>query len=240
MIKYIPLGDSASLLKLGNEISKEINKQIRALAFEIDKSKIKGLVEIVPAYNELMVCYNPLEIKFDLLVDKLKKIEKKMNPKDLPPPVMVNIPVCYDDEFAPDIEIVAEINKLLKEEVIKIHSSIEYLVYMLGFTPGFCYLGGMDNRIAIPRKETPRQKIEAGSVGIAGNQTGIYPIDSPGGWQLIGKTPLKLFDPERKPEFLIEARNYIRFNPITKAVFNEIRKQVEIGNYQLRKEFSNA
>ncbi len=236
MFKYIPLGDSSFLIKLGDTISTSIHKQLQALFLEICNAQIKGIVELVPAYNELMICYNPLEIKYSILVDKLKHIEEGLNTIELPELFLLHIPVCYDPEFAPDIEIVANTSKLTTEEVIQTHSSVEYLVYMLGFTPGFCYLGGMNNKIATPRKESPRQIIEAGSVGIAGNQTGIYPIDSPGGWQLIGKTLLKLFDPERKPEFLIRAGDYIKFNPITKIEFEEIKNLVESGEYTLRKD----
>ena len=236
MLKYLPLGDSAFIIKVSNIISIDVHKQIRALVTEINKSKIDEIIELIPAYNELMIIYNPLEIKYNLLIDRLKEIENKLNLVDLPYPVLIHIPVCYDIEFAPDIEIVAKTNNLSQQEVIQIHSSVEYLVYMLGFTPGFCYLGGMNNRISTPRKESPRQIIESGSVGIAGNQTGIYPIDSPGGWQIIGKTPLALFDPDRKPEFLIEAGNYLKFDAISKSQYDEIKILVEKGKFQIKRE----
>jgi len=233
---YFPLGDSSFLIKVGNEISLECHKLIRALVLAINKEKIEGVVELIPAYNELMLIYNPLEINYTKLIDTLKEIEKNLNPDSLPPSTIIHIPVCYETEFAPDLEIVAEKNNLTKNEVIKHHSSIDYLVYMLGFTPGFCYLGGMDSRIVTPRKESPRKVVESGSVGIAGNQTGIYPIDSPGGWQIIGKTPIKLFDTERDNPFLIEAGNYIKFDSITLAEFDQISDLIKIGNYAIRKE----
>ncbi|PKM81246.1 MAG: allophanate hydrolase [Firmicutes bacterium HGW-Firmicutes-13] len=236
MFKYLPLGDSAFLIKLGNEISVETNKKIRALSIQISQTGIQGIVELIPAYNELMVCYNPLVINFDLLLEKLKLIENNLHSISLPPAQIIHIPVCYDPDFALDIEFVASTNMLSVDEVKRIHSSSHYLVYMLGFTPGFCYLGGMDSRLTTPRKETPRIKIEAGSVGIAGSQSGIYPIDSPGGWQIIGKTPIKPFDPNRQPEFLIEPGNYIKFNPISTKEFYEIKRLVEKDEYVITRE----
>lgn len=233
MFKYHPLGNSAFLVKVGDVISIDNHKLIRELVQGIEQLRISGIIELVPTYNELMVIYNPSKINYINLLDKLKSIESNLNPKDLLATKLITIPVCYDNKFAPDLEIVAKRNNLDVNEVIKIHSATKYLVYMLGFTPGFCYLGGMDKRIATPRKEVPRQLIEAGSVGIAGEQTGIYPIDSPGGWQLIGKTPIKLFDPNRNPEFIIEAGNYIKFNPVSVKEYLMIKKQVESKTYKL-------
>jgi KipI family sensor histidine kinase inhibitor len=236
MFKYLPLGDSAFIVKVGNDISVDTHKLVRAFVYEVEKMAVEGVIELIPAYNEVTVCYNPLEIDYRILLDKLKQAEKNISTIVLPPAIVLNIPVCYELEFAPDIDFVASSNNLTRDEVIGIHTSTSYLVFMLGFTPGFCYLGGMNNRLNTPRKEIPRQKIEAGSVGIAGNQTGIYPIDSPGGWQLIGKTPLKLFDPIRKPEFLIQAGNYIKFFSVTSKEFFEIEKQVLEGLFVVRKE----
>lgn len=240
MFRYFPLGDSSFLIKVGDSISIDCHKRIRALLIDINKAKIKGVVELIPAYNELMLIYNSTEITYTKLIDKLKEIEKTLNSDKLPATTLIHIPVCYEKEFAPDLEIVAKTNNISQNKVVSIHASIEYLVYMIGFTPGFCYLGGMDTKISISRKESPRQVIEAGTVGIAGNQTGIYPIDSPGGWQLIGKTPVKLFDTERNPEFLIEAGNYIKFNPITKLEFEEISSLIRKDNYEIRKERWNG
>jgi inhibitor of KinA len=222
MFKYHPLGDAAFLIKVGDDISPNIHRKVRALKISIQKSEIKGIQEIIPAYNELMICYQPKELNYNDLLTRLKKLERNIESVDLPKPKVIQIPVCYDKKFAPDIEIVAQKNKLLVDDVIQIHTSSKYLIYMLGFTPGFCYLGGLNKKIATPRKDNPRERIEAGSVGIAGNQTGIYPIDSPGGWQIIGKTPLKLFNPENKHPFLLEAGNYIKFESISVKEFEEI------------------
>ena len=154
---------------------------------------------------------------------------------ELPEEDVIHVPVLYGGEYGPDLQYVAEYNSLAEDEVIEIHSSSACLVYMLGFTPGFCYLGGMDQRIATPRRETPRLKIPAGSVGIADGQTGIYPIESPGGWQIIGKTPVRLFSPDQKPEFLFNAGDYIQFFPVTVDEYKHILDEVSEGIYRVRR-----
>ena len=133
----------------------------------------------------------------------------------------------------PDLEFVAHHNLIYVEEVIKIHSEKEYFIYMLGFLPGFIYLGGMSDKIATPRLEKPRLKVSGGSVGIAEKQTGIYPIESPGGWQIIGRTPIKLYDPKRSFPFLLKSGDYVKFYPINEEQFKEIKKKAEEGNYIL-------
>ncbi|MBU8893810.1 MAG: 5-oxoprolinase subunit PxpB [Bacteroidales bacterium] len=240
MLKYFPLGDSAFLIKAGNDISLNTHLKIKSITDKIKDENIDGIIELTPAYNEILVSYNPLKINYVGLLEKIKSIAEDLIITEITKPDLIYIPVCYESEFSPDIEIVAERNNLTAKEVIQIHCSVDYLVYMLGFTPGFCYLGGMSEQITTPRKENPRNKIEAGSVGIAGNQTGIYPVDSPGGWQLIGKTPLKLFDPERNPEFLIEAGNYIRFAPVSKVEYDKILAEVANNEYRLKKERGNG
>ncbi len=141
----------------------------------------------------------------------------------------MEIPVCYGGSFGPDLSFVAEHGKITEEEVIRIHSSRDYRIYMLGFLPGFPYLGGMDERIFTPRLNSPRTRIPAGSVGIGGEQTGIYPMDSPGGWQLIGRTPYRLFKPEQVRKPLYEAGDSIRFVPINQEEYKEIKRKQEMG-----------
>ncbi len=240
MFKYFPLGDSAFLIKAGDDISLETHLKIRSLVRAIKDKNIEGVIDLTPAYNEIMISYDSLKLSHKVLLDKIKNIVQNLIVSEITKLEIVHIPVCYEHEFSPDIEIVAKKNNITVKEVIQIHSSSEYLVYMLGFTPGFCYLGGMSEKISTPRKENPRNKIEAGAVGIAGNQTGIYPIDSPGGWQIIGKTPLKLFDPERSPEFLVEVGNYLKFYSITKREFDEIGRLVLEKRFKLKTEIKNG
>ncbi len=223
-INISPSGDSGILVKFGNKISEEINKKVHDLQSMLDLNKTQGIIEMVPAYTDLLVLYNPQQISFHTLVGEIKKAVKSPNKSKIQKQQLIKIPTCYEDEYGADLGEVSENTGLSKEEIIKIHSSAEYLVYMLGFTPGFSYLGGMDERIACPRKKIPRQDIPAGSVGIADKQTGIYPIESPGGWQLIGRTPLNLFDPKREEIFLCNAGDKLQFVPITKKEFETIQK----------------
>ena len=229
--QYIPSGDSAFIIKVGTEISPEINRTIRKLLVRIEQEKLDGILDFVPAYNELMICYDPVKLGYRKLLDTLRSLEKDVEAVELPPASVVHVPVVYGGPFGEDLAEVAQTNLLSEEEVIRIHTSTDYLIYMLGFTPGFCYLGGMDERIATPRRQSPRMKIPAGAVGIADQQTGIYPIESPGGWQLIGRTPLLLFDPVRKPEFLFQAGDYIRFYPVTEEEFQHMSEEIKTGSF---------
>lgn len=227
LTKYVASGDSALNMEFGNSINEEINKRIRAMTYAIEKNKIDGIIETVPTYRSLMIHYNPLIIGYDDLVCLLKELEKNIDDIELPQPQVIEIPTLYGGEYGPDIENVANCNNITVDEVIKIHTSKKYLIYMLGFTPGFAYLGGMDERIATPRLSSPRKSIPAGSVGIAGGQTGIYPIASPGGWQLIGTTPLDLFDPDREIPILLKAGDYIVFKSIDENEFTKIKDEVK-------------
>jgi len=229
-MKYLPSGDSAIIIKTGSDISANQNIKVRKLLYGIEREKINGIVDFIPAYNELLICYDPLEISFRRLLDTLYLIENKLDDIQLPESRIIRVPVLYGGEAGPDLDEVAERNRLTPDKVIEIHSSADYLIYMLGFTPGFCYLGGMDERIATPRKAQPRLNIPAGSVGIADKQTGIYPIVSPGGWQLIGKTPLRLFDPARDPVFLFSPGDHIRFYAIGEEEFLRISELSEKGS----------
>lgn len=232
--KYIPSGDCGIVMEFGNEISVDINRKVREVVNSLEKEKINGIVEWIPTYRSIMLIYNPSIISYKQLLDRIKILEERHEKESFAPPLVVEIPTVYGGSYGPDINYVAEYNNLSEEEVIKIHSGEDYLIYMLGFTPGFPYLGGMSGRIATPRLKNPREKIIGGSVGIAEKQTGIYPIDSPGGWQLIGKTPVKLFDPE-KGVFLLKAGDYIRFLPIDEKEYTEIEREVTKDKYKVKK-----
>ena len=231
-VRYLVAGDSAVCVEFGNEISPEINKKIRAFKIAVEKSNIPGIVETVPTYRSLLVHYHPEVIGFKALTEEFEKLMGSLSSIPIPPPTVIEIPVLYGGEMGPDIENVAEHNHKTVEEVIKIHTSEEYLIYMIGFIAGFPYLGGMSKEIATPRLKSPRVKIEGGSVGIAGEQTGIYPVASPGGWQLIGRTPLKLYDADREKPVLLEAGQYIKFAAVTEEEYKKIEKEVEDGTYK--------
>ena len=235
MLQYIPAGDAAIIIRAGNDISVETHYQVRRLVIAIEQLRIPGLLDIVPAYSDVMVHYDPSITNYKALLELLQETSQHADAIELAPPSVMQVPVLYGSEYGPDLTEVAVKNKLSESEVIRIHTSVNYLVYMLGFTPGFCYLGGLNQKIATERRQTPRLKIPAGSVGIAGNQTGIYPIESPGGWQIIGQTPVKLFNPGIEPYFLACAGDFIRFIPIDKAEFLRIRNDVNQGKYQVQK-----
>lgn len=230
-LQYISAGDSAMIIKTGNDISPATNLLVQKMLLLIERQNISGVVELVPAYNELLVYYKAEIIDYKTLLKQLYLAESQMENIAIPEATQLYIPVLYGGETGPDLEEVAQCSGFSTKEVIRRHTGNTYPVYMLGFVPGFCYLGGMDEQLATPRKHEPRLKIPAGSVGIAGAQTGIYPIDSPGGWQIIGQTPLKLFNPEREPSFLIRAGDQVNFYAIDKVDFRKIQNTFEAGYF---------
>ncbi len=232
MFEISMYGDRGIRIQLGDSISKNTNKRIRNFSALLEKEKIPGVIEWIPTYTALSIYYDPFLISYDFLQDRMKSLYDKLLQVDLPPTKIIEIPVYYGGEYGPDLEFVAEHNKLTPQEVIHFHTNTEYLIYMMGFSPGFPYLGGMSEEIAAPRLASPRAKISAGSVGIAGSQTGVYPMESPGGWQIIGKTPLKLYNPSSNQPILLQTGNYIHFSPITEAEYEEIAAAVLQGAYQ--------
>lgn len=234
--RILPSGDCAVTVEFSDSISEEANRKIRALYDNIQKEKIKGIVDLVPAFCSLLVSYDPRLISYNSLCSKLERFLTMTSGEEVKQKKVVAIPVCYEDEYGPDLQFVAEHAGLSAQEVIEIHTSREYLIYMLGFQPGFPYLGGLDERIFTPRLSTPRTLIRAGSVGIGGEQTGLYPLASPGGWQLIGTTPVKAYNPNKTPSIPYEAGDYIRFYPITKKRFLEIEKEEAQGTYEFQVE----
>ena len=176
----------------------------------------------MPAYRSLSILYDPLTTNPAGLAEVLHALEGDLCAAGIGEAKVVPIPVCYGGEFGPDIGIVAEHTGLREQEIIAVHTAVDYPIYMIGFTPGFCYLGGLDPRLRTPRRKTPRTNLPAGSVGLAESQTGMYPVESPGGWQIIGRTPLRLFAPARENPFLYEPGDRIRFVPIDEAEFGRL------------------
>jgi len=224
-MRILTVGDCAVSVEFGQEISLEINHKVMALKMVLEREPIRGIVELIPTYCSLLIQYDPMELRYGQLRDRLEALVTQLDEVEMPPKQVVEIPVAYGGEYGPDLGEVARVHNISEDEVIKLHSEPEYPIYMLGFVAGFPYLGGMNKAIATPRKKSPRLKIEAGSVGIAGEQTGIYSVESPGGWQIIGRTPLKLYDVNRNEPVLLKAGQYIKFKPITKEEFRTMENE---------------
>lgn len=206
-----PLGDSSVLVQLGDEIDFTINQRVHTLANLIDSSALDGIIETVPAYATLLVHYDPLNLSYAQVKNYLRARITQVEESDFRKPRQVEVPVRYGGEYGPDLDFVASHCGLPVEDVIRIHAERIYTIFMMGFTPGFPYMGTLDDAIITPRLPTPRTRVPAGTVAIAGSQTGIYSIDSPGGWQLIGWTPLKLFAPESDSPFLFSPGDEVKF-----------------------------
>jgi inhibitor of KinA len=218
--KIFPLGENALTIEFGNSISLELNRRVFNLAEYFEKNPFPGLIETVPAYASLTFFYDVYVVKhsfinFPTVFETVKNLVEnailKVSESNAANNRLVEIPVNFAKEFALDLEFVAEINHLTCEQVIKIFTAQTFQVFMLGFLPGFAYLGEIDEKIAAPRKETPRTKVPKGSVGIAGRQTGIYPLESPGGWQIIGKTDLKMFEPKAENPCILQVGDSVKF-----------------------------
>ncbi|MGC2235178.1 MAG: 5-oxoprolinase subunit PxpB [Pyrinomonadaceae bacterium] len=219
-VKIFPLGENALTIELGNEISEKLNRRIIRLADYFEQNKFEGFIETVPAYASLTIFYDVFKVRknsptfpnaFDAVKNFAEKGLRNLEEISENEARLIEIPVSFDAECALDLEFVAESNNLKTREVIEIFTAKTYRVYMLGFLPGFAYMGEIDERIAAPRKSSPRLKTPKGSVGIAGRQTGIYSLESPGGWQIIGKTETQLFTPEDKSPTFLQAGDLVKF-----------------------------
>ena len=219
-----PVGDCAISIDFGQVIDPKINRQIRQIIEQIKGLQLDGIVELVPTYCALLVQYDAMVYSYSDICRILEPtLQESVTDSANELVTIVEIPTVYGGEFGPDLGFVASHNHLSEAEVVSIHSGTDYLVYMLGFIPGFTYLGGMDPRIATPRLSSPRTLIPAGSVGIAGEQTGTYPSDSPGGWQIIGRTPVTMYDMSKKQAALLQAGDYVRYVPIDENEFHRIK-----------------
>lgn len=234
-IQMKALGESAITVQFGAEISPSINKKVKALASKLQHESFSGFIECTPAFASVTVFYDPFIVKqaygekaktsFQIVHAILERMLEVLVEEEESKPRIVEIPVCYGNDFGPDLDFVAAHNNLSVDEVIHLHASAEYPVYMIGFAPGFPYLGGLSEKIHAPRRPSPRTSIPAGSVGIAGSQTGVYPISTPGGWQLIGRTPMALFRPDRDQPSVLSAGDIVKFIPITKEEYDQYQER---------------
>ncbi len=215
-------GDRGLLVEYGDIIDPVVNKKVRSMAALLEIEPIQGVLEIAPTYHSLLIIYDPVRTTPPEIQTSLAAMEDKLSQITIPPPDTVEIPVCYGGEYGPDIDFVAQNHHLTTAEVIELHSRQKYLIYTLGFAPGFPFLGGLPEKLHTPRLKTPRILVPAGSVGVANNQTGIYPVASPGGWRLIGRTPLRLFAPEKSNPLLYKAGDYLKFKPISAQEYVEL------------------
>ena len=228
--EFLPVGDLAVRVAFGAEISPQINDRIRRFCHRLEVELIRGVIEWVPGYAAVTVYYQPWVIGYEALCGELAWRVGRGKDALLPQARQVEIPVCYGGDWGPDLEEVAAAHDLTPAQVIERHAAGDYLVYFLGFLPGFPYLGGLDPSLATPRRATPRLQVPAGAVGIAGAQTGLYPMKTPGGWQIIGRTPLRLYDPARQPPALLAAGDPVRFVSITAQRFEQITlEEVALG-----------
>ncbi|MCZ7624821.1 MAG: 5-oxoprolinase subunit PxpB [Candidatus Methylomirabilis sp.] len=214
-VRFLDGGESCLVAELGDTIDIALNRRVRALGLALEQARVKGVVEAVPTYRSLAIYYNPLVISREALRQWIGRLDDSVESLVEQPPRLMEIPTIYGGAYGPDLEFVACRNGLSPDEVVRLHADPTYHVYMLGFMAGFPYLGDLPARLAAPRLSTPRLKVPAGSVGIGGGQTGIYPIESPGGWRIIGRTPLRLFDPSAAKPTLLLPGDRVRFVPIT-------------------------
>lgn len=214
-LRFSPLGDQAIVIEAGTEINEEAQQRVKAVSALLEASSLPWLVEIIPAFTTVTVFYNPLAALYGTVKEELEELVQQAAEELEAESRTVEIPVCYGGDFGPDLAFVAQHNGLTEEEVIRIHTSGTYSVSMIGFAPGFPFIGGMSEKIAAPRRDSPRLRIPERTVGIAGMQTGVYPIETPGGWQLIGRTPIRLFRPEQEIPSLLRAGDTIVFRQIS-------------------------
>ena len=229
-----PAGDSALLVEFENEISLEVNSRVRALKYALEQSPFEGMGELVPAYRSLLIGYDPLKIRMKAAQEEIRSRLGHMDKVSLPKAVVTEIPVCYDKEYAVDLEHIAQLEHTTEEEVIRIHSQSDYFVYMLGFAPGHPYTARFENPFSFKRMENPRLKIPGGSIVVQLALSDIIPFDQPCGWNIIGSTPVLACDYRKENPFLLKAGQWIHHRPVSKEEYLDIKKQVETGTYVCR------
>lgn len=223
-MRFCAASDQAMLVYLGEEIGLAAHERVLKLLHLLQKEPPDWLRNLQPAYTSMMLTFDACRVDHAEVEATLRKFEQRAAATRAPKPRTIEIPVCYGDEFAPDLDDVAKAHGLSSAEVIKLHASQTYHAYFLGFAPGFAYLGDLPEQIAMPRLETPRKKVAVGSVGIAGRQTAVYPFATPGGWRLIGRTPLALFRSDRKSMPLVAVGDQVRFRAISRDEFQSLER----------------
>lgn len=225
-MRFLPAGDLAVSVELGEEISREVNARVLALEYLIQQKGLPGVVETVPTFCSLLVYYDPLVVSYAELTEALRALVAEARAEVLPPARTIEIPCCYGRELGFELDGAAAKLGLTPEEVVRLHAGADYHVYFVGFTPGLPYMTGMPDRLTIPRLETPRTRTPPGSVGIGGMQCCIYPVESPGGFWVLGRTPLCLYDPTAADPILLRAGDHVRFRPIDRGEFDAIAAAV--------------
>lgn len=228
------VGDQALLVEFENEISMKVNQKVRALKLSLEQQNIPGMGELMPTYRALLVHYDPLRADLDQLKEAVRTSAASMDLSQLPGAIVTEIPVLYEGEYALDLEEIARLEHTTPEEIIKIHSGSDYYVYMLGFAPGHPYTARFENPFSFKRRETPRVRIPGGSIVVQLALSDIIPFDQPCGWNIIGTTPVLACDYRKENPFLLKAGQWIRHVPVEKGEFLEIKRQVELGEYQCR------
>jgi KipI family sensor histidine kinase inhibitor len=229
-VRFLSAGDCALVVEFGDRVDPELSDKVLRLDARVRQARLPGVVETVPTFRSLTLYYDPLQTARRQLEPAVKALLGRPG-RERRAARLWHIPICYETPFAPDLAEVAGALGLAAAEVAARHSAPVYRVYMIGFLPGFPYLGDLPPELALPRRADPRLKVPAGSVAIATNLSAIYPYESPGGWHLIGATPIRLFDPARSPPALLAAGDAVRFAPIDAALFREIRESAATGNY---------
>jgi len=228
-LNFLSAGDQSLVIELGKSIDLELNQKIRDLTSSIEQKSIPGIIELIPSYRSILINFDANVISIPKLKNLFSDLYLNLKNAKLPKPKTIEIPTLFAGKYGPDIEFVARNAKLTIQEVISVYTNNIYPICMIGFTPGFPYLQGLDQRLSTPRLKTPRTSVNPGSVGIADNQTGIYPVKSPGGWQIIGRTPLKLFSPNNKNPFIFNIGDNIKFTSIlNEKEFSNIEKNMNL------------
>lgn len=231
-----PLGDAAIRIGIGEGIDPSVHRRVRAACLALDRARLPGVLECVPTYEAVTVFYRPYVARYADLEGAIEATLADLREGEVPAGRRFTLPVRYGGPWGPDLDSVASSRGMSPEEVIEVHQGAAYRVYLIGFAPGFPYLGGLPERLWTPRLETPRTSVPAGSVGIGGEQTGVYPLETPGGWRIIGRTPVPLYDPARTPPALLAAGDFVRFRSVATEEYRDVEDRVSRRTYAVESE----